>query len=102
VTAAPAAYVRSIRDLFLRLPITANRFNPSDRLLALDLHRRAVPLDVVRAAFLLAAARKLARNPCAPIPLPVRSLHYFLPVIAEIQSSPLSPRYLEYLESKLR
>ena len=98
-TAAP--YVRLIRDLFLKLPITANRFNRSDRLLAVELHRRAVPLDLVRSAFVLAAARRLARNPTAPPPPPVRSLHYFLPVIDELQTHPLPPRYLEYLESKL-
>ena len=103
MTAAPAAaYVRSIRDLFLRLSITANRFNSSDRLLAIELHRRAVPIDVVRAAFILAAARKLVRKPNTPAPLPVRSLHYFLPVIDELLSQPLPRGYLEYLESKLR
>lgn len=100
--ATPATYIRSIRELYLRLPITANRFNPSDRLLALELHRRSVPLDVVRSAFVLAAARRLARNPNAPTPPPVRSLHYFLPVIDELQSHPLPLRYLEYLETKLR
>lgn len=95
-------YVRLIRDLYLKLPITANRFNRSDRLLAADLHRRHVPLDLIRSAFVLAAARRLARNPNAPTPPPVRSLHYFLPVIDELQTHPLPPRYLEYLESKLR
>src|SRR5215831_17574240 len=36
-----------------------------------------------------------------PLP-PVRSLHYFLPVLDEISSQPLPPGYLEYLEAKLR
>jgi hypothetical protein len=102
VIATEARYVRFIRDLYLQLPITANRFNPSDRLLAVELHRRHVPLDLVRSAFVLAAARRLACNPNAPTPPPVRSLHYFLPVIDELQTHPLPPRYLEYLESKLR
>ncbi len=102
MTASAIDYVRLIRDLYLKLPITANRFNPSDRLLAVELHRRQVPLDLVRSAFVLAAARRLARDPNAPVPPPVRSLHYFLPVIDELQTHPLPPRYLEYLESKLR
>jgi len=102
VTASATDYVRLIRDLYLKLPITANRFNRSDRLLAVDLHRRLVPLHLVRAAFVLAAARRLARNPNAPAPPLVRSLHYFLPVIDELQIHPLPPRYLEYLESKLQ
>ena len=99
--ASADSYVRLIRDLYLKLPITAKRFNHSDRLLALQWHRRQVPLDLVRSAFVLAAARRLARNPNSPTPLPVRSLHYFLPVIDELQSHPLPPRYIEYLESKL-
>ena len=100
---APADhYVRLIRDLYLKLPITAKRFNRSDRLLAAELHRRSVPLDLVRSAFVLAAARRLARNPNAPALTPVRSLRYFLPVIDELQAQPLPSRYLEYLESKLR
>jgi hypothetical protein len=96
------SYVRLIRDLYLKLPITANRFNPADRLLASELHRRSVPLDLVRSAFVLAAARRLARNRNAPALTPVRSLRYFLPVIDELRAQPLPPRYLEYLESKLR
>ena len=100
--AAAGTYTRLIRDLYLKLPITAKRFNPSDRLLAAELHRRQIPIDLVRSAFVLAAARRLARNPDAPTPPPVRSLHYFLPVIDELHNHPLPPRYLEYLESKLR
>jgi hypothetical protein len=102
VSVTAGCYVRLIRDLYLKLPITANRFNRSDSLLAAELHRRSVPLDLVRSAFVLAAARRLARNPKAPAPTPVRSLHYFLPVIDELQTQPLPPGYLQYLESKLR
>ena len=102
MTVSATDYVRLIRDLYLKLPITANRFNRSDRLLAIELHRRLVPLDLIRAAFVLAAARRLARNPNAAVLPPVRSLRYFLPVIDELQIHPLPPRYLEYLEFKLR
>ena len=96
------SYVRLIRDLYLKLPITANRFNQSDRLVAAELYRRSVPLDLIRSAFVLAAARRLTRNPNAPPLTPVRSLRYFLPVIDELRAQPLPPRYIEYLESKLR
>jgi hypothetical protein len=102
VIAAEDHYVRLIRDLYLKLPITANRFNQSDRLVAAELHRRSVPIELVRSAFVLAAARRLTRNPNAPPLTPVRSLRYFLPVIDEIRAQPLPPRYIEYLESKLR
>jgi len=54
-------------------------------------------------AFLLASARRAARHPDA-IPLgPIRSLHYFSPVIEELLQTPLrhSDTYLAYLRSKL-
>jgi hypothetical protein len=102
VIAAADHYVCLVRDLYLKLPITANRFNQSDRLVAAELYRRSVPLDLVRSAFVLAAARRLTRNPNLLPLTPVRSLRYFLPVIDEIRAQPLPPRYIEYLESKLR
>jgi hypothetical protein len=32
---------------------------------------------------------------------PIRSLHYFAPVIEEIKSAPVSESYLKYLRRKL-
>jgi hypothetical protein len=72
VIAAADHYVRLIRDLYLKLPITANRFNQSDRLVAAELYRRSVPLDLVRSAFVLSAARRLTRNHNLQPQTPVR------------------------------
>ena len=48
-----------------------------------------IPLTTVETAFLLASVRRAARRPDA-IPLgPIRSLHYFLPVIEELLHTPL-------------
>jgi hypothetical protein len=68
-----------------------------------QLWEREVPLRIVEAAFLLASARRAARRPDA-IPLgPIRSLHYFLPVIQELLHTPLhhGDAYLAYLRSKV-
>jgi hypothetical protein len=92
------AYVRAVRGLFLQMPSTANRFNPSDRRLASELYQRGIALDLVRSALLLATARRLLSS--SPLP-PVRSLHYFLPVLDEILLQPLPPGYVQYLESKI-
>lgn len=57
---------------------------------------------MVHAALLLGAARRTFRPQDAfPLP-PIRTLHFFLPVIEEIQDSPPAPGYLQYLEGKLR
>ena len=52
-------------------------------------------------AFLLASFRRAARRPDA-LPLgPIRSLHYFLPVIEELLAQPVPESYLAYLRSKV-
>jgi hypothetical protein len=92
----PPDYQRAVLDAWLALPITAAR-RPSryDRDLALTLCLKQVPLHLVLAALKLAAQRIRLRPPDA-LPLPrVRSLAYFLPVIAELQRA--DPRYLDYL-----
>ena len=95
------AYIRAVRDLYTRLPQTSKRFNRSDRQLAEDLYPRNVSFDTLRSALLLATARRLCRNPAnSPLP-PVRSLHYFLPVLDEILHQPLPRGYVQYLEYKI-
>jgi hypothetical protein len=94
-------FTRAIRDLYLRLPNTHRRFTTADRSFAAALHQRGTPLDTIQAALLLATARRLCRNPAAaPLP-PVRSLHYFLPVIEEVCRQPLPDGYLRYLKLKI-
>jgi putative transposase len=62
---------------------------------------RGVPLDTVKAAFLLATARRTFRSQAA-IPLgPIRSLAYYLPVLDEILALAPDPGYLAYLHRKL-
>jgi len=97
----PEVYVQAVLDLYQRLPGTATRPRPADRRLAAELHRRGTRLDVVEIALRLAIARRMARPPDAPPLPPVRSLHYFLPVIAELPSGPPPQGYLEYLRDLL-
>ena len=96
------AYIHAVRSLYLQLPNTHHHFSRSDRRLASNLFLRGFSLDLVRSALFLATARRLARNPLEPPLPPVRSLHYFLPVLDEIKLQPLPPGYLQYLESKVR
>ena len=73
----------------------------ADRLLAIQLHERGVPLEVVENAFVLAAVRRLIR-PAEAAPLgTIRSLAYFLPVIEEVLSMRVSPDYFRYLRQKI-
>ena len=90
-------YVTALLDSYLDLPFTTTRARSADRALARSLFARRVPLDLVRAAFVLACARRSCR-PLGSIPLAtVRSLHYFLPVIDELRLSPPDPGYIHHL-----
>ena len=92
-------YVQAVLRLYRRLPGTPARPRRADRQLAAELHRRGVRLDVVEIALRLATARRNARPTDAnPLP-PVRSLHYFLPVIDELPLRPPPDGYLDYLRN---
>ena len=97
----PKAYLQSLTHLYLRLPETPRRLSRFDHLLAHHLWDRQIPLALVETALLLAAARRAARPPAAPPLGPIRSLHYFLPVIEELLENPLPDSYLTYLRRKV-
>jgi hypothetical protein len=96
------AYTRAVRHLYLQLPGTCHRFSRSDRRLAKNLYQRGIPLATLHAALLLATLRRSCRDPSFAPLQPVRSLHYFLPVLDELLLQPVSGGYLQYLESKLK
>lgn len=77
-------YAASVLEAYVASPDTACRPRRADRALAHQLFAEGVPREVVLDALLLAHARRHL-NPASP-PMPVRSLHYFLPVIRELSS----------------
>lgn len=95
------AYVQAVLKEYVWLPGTPHKASRQDRRLASSLLEQAVPLAVVRAALLLAAARRTLRSAhLCPLP-PIRTLHYFLPVIEEVLATPPDPGYVDYLAGKL-
>ncbi len=93
----PQHYVRWVIEAYLRLPNTPCRARDLDHHLATQLHSRGVPEAIIETAFLLATLRRIGR-PAGATPLtPIRSLHYFLPVIEELLQYPPSTSYLRYL-----
>ena len=92
-----AAYVHAVIACYRRVIGSGVRARRDDRRLAADLHRSGVSLAVVETALLLATARRRARPSEVPPLPPVRSLHYFLPVVQELFQSPPPNDYLDYL-----
>ncbi len=95
-------YVESVLATYISLPGTPTRFSRQDRRLAATLYGRRTPVDAVRTALLLAAARRTLRSAQAPTLAPIRTLFYFLSVIDEVLQAPPEPSYTAYLEAKLR
>ena len=60
-----------------------------------------VSLEIVEAAFLLGSARRIFRDSTYPSLAPIRSLHYFLPLIQEVIATQPPKDYLRYLRHKL-
>jgi len=96
------AFVRAVLDLYLDLPHSAAR-RPSrnDRRLAEQLFDRSVALQIVRAAMLLAIARRSQRPTDAPPLTPIRSLYYFTPVIDELLTS-TDPTFIDHINFRLQ
>lgn len=102
IGAEDALYATAVLLLYLELPDTPSRPSAADQSLARKLHQDAVPLPLVESALLLASLRRIERPSERP-PLPrIRSLAYFLPVIAEMQQLPPLHGYLDYLRLKFK
>ncbi len=91
-------FVVAVVKLYTRLPGTPERPRAPDRSLARQWFQQDIPLREIEAALALAIARRACRAPCAEPLQPIRSLYYFVPVLAEIRSHTLDPDYLRHLD----
>jgi hypothetical protein len=98
----PGDYIKQLLELYRQTPGTLGRIRREDLLLALEFHKRGIALPILEKAFLLATARRYLRDPKAPPLGPVRSLHYFVPVVDELLANPLPDSYFDYLQAKTK
>lgn len=96
------SFVRAVLDLYLKLPHSAAR-RPSrnDRRLAAQLFDRGIALQIIRAAMLLAIARRTHRPIEAPSLTPIRSLYYFAPLIDELLTS-TDPTFIDHINFRFQ
>ena len=96
------SYVDAVLSAYRSWPGTTGHVRRPDRLLAGALYDRGISFDAIRAAFILAAARRTFRPADAPLLPTIRSLHYFLPVVNEIvRDNNIDAFYIHHLELKL-
>lgn len=94
-------YTARVLALYLSLPQTPTRTSRTDRQLAQSWYSQSLAWGVIEGALLLAVARRCLRDPALPPLPPIRSLHYFVPVLAEVQATPLATDYVQYLRGKI-
>src|ERR1700687_1476904 len=94
-------YVRRLLEAYRVTPGTSGAVRRPDRVLAVQLYERGVPLEAIENAFVLAAARRLIR-PAGAAPLgTIRSLAYFSPVIEEGLQLQVGQEYFQSPRHKL-
>lgn len=103
--AGPAAgYVASVRQAFLQPSCVQGRFDSTDECLARHWQSSGVPLETARNAILLGCTRKSIALLEQPAGLPIRSLHYFQPLLEEVLAATpqtYPPEYWQHLRQHL-
>lgn len=95
-------YVAEVIRLYRATPTVLGHVRRADRLLARKLFDHQVPIHAIRSALILGAARRVLHNAfSSPMP-PVRSLHYFLPLVQEVLDRPPGYREIDQLVARLR
>ena len=96
-----AEFVNKVLALYLTADGTPSRVSRSDRLLAGSLYDQGFTVDQLETAFTLNAARRCFRDPEYLALSPIRSLHYFVPVMEEVKSTSIPDEYVRYLRYKV-
>jgi hypothetical protein len=94
-------FVARVLSFYLRLPQTPARTSRTDLQLAMQWYAHGLTWETLEGALLLATVRRCLRDPALPPLSPIRSLHYFVPLLEEVQATPLAPEYVQYLRGKL-
>ena len=94
-------YIQAVLDRYRHTPGVLGQVRRADRQLAQRLYEDRVPFYVIDRACILAAARRIKNNAFStPLP-PIRSLHYFLPIIHEVIHRPPGPRDIQEMRALL-
>ena len=88
------AFCSAVLEGYRALPDTPNRSSRSDRSLAENWFHQQIPWPHIQAAFALALLRRHLRPEGSPPLPPIRSLHYFVPLLEEVSQQ--APRYVDY------
>ena len=96
------AYVDRIRQMLAERACVRTPLSAADELLARDWHTRGVPAERIRQAVLLGCGRKYVAWRNGAPRVPIGSLRYFEPILAEMEQQPAPPAdYWDYLRERI-
>jgi hypothetical protein len=98
---AETEFIGKVRALFLTPACVQASFSAADEKIAIQLHRRGVPLEQMARAILLGSAHKYVSIMNAGVRSPITSLQYFADVIDEVIHSSIPESYWEPLRAKV-
>ncbi|HHQ48332.1 MAG TPA: hypothetical protein ENK19_05550 [Acidobacteria bacterium] len=96
MTTPNASFAARVIRLYLDAPDTPSIPSTSDWEIARDLHRRRIPFETIRLAFMLAFIRR-HNSTSHPLP-PIRSLAYFRTVALNLSPEERDSHYAAYIE----
>ncbi len=94
-------YVTAVRQIFLSLGCTRDRFDRADEETALAFKQQGIPLQVVCDALFIGACRKYVSWLNGAPQQPIGRLKYFESVISEFRDRELPVGYREYMQAKV-
>jgi hypothetical protein len=100
-TEPEVAFVRQVRTAFLKPACVRSGFTIADEKLALNLCRRAVPLEQVHRAIWLGCARKYMSMLNGQTRQPITSLAYFVSLIEEVGQPHIPASYWDHVRRRM-
>ena len=100
-TAPEVTFVRQVRAAFLKAACVRSSFTAADEKLALNLCRRAVPLEQVQRAIWLGCARKYMAMLNGQPRQPITSLAYFVSLIEEVGQPHVPASYWDHVRHRM-
>jgi hypothetical protein len=96
------AFVEEVKKLFLEVVPEVTSLTAADHRLACRWFSQRIPLPLLEKAFLLGSARKQVTRINRKGDPPIRSLHYFPPLLEEVRQLEVGENYWNHLRRQLQ
>lgn len=102
VDPATDTFVSEVRKMLQARACVQTAFSVADEILARQWLARGITLERIEQAILMGCVRKYVSWRNNPAQAPIASLHYFEPVLEEIDCQKITPDYWDYVRDRLQ